>query len=57
VITIEGKTAMVRSIANIDAVLDGKLMSFRLKVLQVWVWDNRRWELFARQSVTMPKEK
>jgi hypothetical protein len=52
-----GKSATVRSIANIDAVLDGKLMSFKLKVLQVWVWNNNHWELFARQSVSVPKEK
>jgi hypothetical protein len=56
-IKIYGKSASVRTVANIDAVLDGKLMSFKLKVLQVWVWKNNHWELFARQSVTMPKEK
>ncbi len=49
--TIEGNSAAVRSYAEIDCVMDGKPMSFKLKVLQVWVWKNKKWELFARQSV------
>jgi len=49
--TIEGNTAAVRSYAEIDCVMDGKPLSFKLKVLQVWMWKNKHWELFARQSV------
>lgn len=56
-ITTEGTVAAARSVADIDALMDGKLMSFKLKVLQVWVWENQHWVLFARQSVSMPKEK
>ncbi len=52
-----GNTAAARSTADIDAVMDGKLMSFKLKVLQVWLWENEHWVLFARQSVSVPKEK
>lgn len=52
-----GTVASARSIADIDAVLDGKLMSFKLKVLQVWLWENDHWTLFARQSVPVAKEK
>ncbi len=52
-----GNTASARSIADIDAVMDGKAMSFKLKVLQVWLWENEHWVLFARQSVPVPKEK
>ena len=52
-----GNVAAARSIADIDAVMDGKLMSFKLKVLQVWTWENEHWMLFARQSVSVPKEK
>jgi hypothetical protein len=56
-ITSSGNTVATRSIANIDAVMDGKFMSFRLKVLQVWVWEEGHWVLFARQSVSVGKEK
>ncbi len=56
-VTIQGNVASARSMADIDAVLDGKEMSFKLKVLQVWTWENGHWTLFARQSVPMPKEK
>lgn len=48
---IEGNSAAVRSYAEIDCVMDGTPMSFKLKVLQMWVWKNGHWELFARQSV------
>ena len=47
----EGNTVAVRSYAEIDCVMDGKPLSFKLKVLQVWLWKNKHWELFARQSV------
>lgn len=56
-ITTTATTAATRSIANIVAVMDGKQMSFRLKVLQVWVWEESHWVLFARQSVSVGKEK
>jgi hypothetical protein len=52
-VTFEGNTASIRSNVDIDAVMEGKLLSFKLKVLQVWVWKNKHWELFARQSVKM----
>jgi hypothetical protein len=54
---ISGDVMSARSIADIDAVMNGKLMSFKLKVLQVWVWENEHWTLFARQSVPVTKEK
>jgi ketosteroid isomerase-like protein len=56
-VTTSGNVAAARSIADIDAALDGKLMSFKLKVLQVWTWEDGHWTLFARQSVPVPKEK
>ncbi len=56
-ISTSGNVAAARSIADIDAALDGKMMSFKLKVLQVWTWDDGHWTLFARQSVPVPKEK
>lgn len=49
----EGNTVAVRSNTEIDCVMDGAALSFKLKVLQVWMWKNKHWELFARQSVKM----
>lgn len=53
----EGSTAWTRMVADIDVLMDGRELNFKLKVLQVWVWKNKRWQLFARQSLPMPKEK
>lgn len=53
----EGSTASARFTVDIDCVMDGKPLSFKLKVLQVWVWKNKHWELFARQSVPIAKDK
>ena len=50
-IVIAGNTAAVRTNAEIDAAMTGTAMSFKLKVLQVWVWKGKHWTLLARQSV------
>jgi hypothetical protein len=50
-IEMEGNTAAARLQADVDVLLDGKPLQFKLKILQVWVWKNKHWELFARQSV------
>lgn len=54
-VIIEGSIASVRSVADIDAMMEGSpnLLNFKLKVLQVWMWKNEHWELFARQSVKL----
>jgi hypothetical protein len=45
-------TAIVRSIMNVDAVMSGKALSFKLQVLQVWVWKNKEgWKIIGRQGV------
>ena len=49
--TIDGSSAAVRSTAEVDCIMEGKPISLKLKVLQVWIWKNKHWELFARQSV------
>jgi len=56
-VTSAGNVVAARSIADIDAALDGKMMSFKLKVLQIWTLEDGHWTLFARQSVSVPKEK
>ncbi len=50
-VSIEGGTASVRYLADLDVVYGGKPMQLQLHVLQVWVWVGNHWELFARQSV------
>jgi hypothetical protein len=53
-VEIVRETATVRSTMDIDAALDGKAMSFKLHVLQVWVWkDKEGWKLLGRQSLSV----
>lgn len=47
---IEGNTALVRGITELDVVMKGKPMQFRLNVMQVWIY-KKGWKLFGRQSV------
>lgn len=49
-IVMDGNTATVRSIADIDVTMEGKELHFKLHVLQVWIWKNKKWQLFGRQS-------
>ena len=49
-IVVNGNTALVRRVTNLDVVMTGKPMQLKLNVLQVWVW-NKTWRLFGRQSV------
>lgn len=51
VIVRDSNTAHIRFIATIEATLNGKPGTFRLKVLEVWVKKNDEWLLFARQAV------
>ncbi len=52
-VKIEGTVAAVRGTTDVDVEMAGKLISLKLKVLQVWTWRKGNWELFARQSVKM----
>jgi len=47
----EGNMACVRANATIDVVYEGRPMTFKLHVLQVWTKKDRSWQLVARQSV------
>ena len=48
---INGNMANVRFVADINAILNGTVGNFHLKVLEVWVRKGKRWMLFARQAV------
>jgi ketosteroid isomerase-like protein len=52
-VTIEGNTGCIRATLDIDVIMDGKTMPFRLHGLQVWVWKNKKWQLLSRQSVKL----
>lgn len=50
--TIEGRTAVRRSLSNVQYALEGKEGSLKLHVVQTWVQvKNKGWQLLARQSV------
>ncbi len=51
VMLLEDNTAAVRTNADVDVALNGKMMHLKLHILQVWVWENKHWQLFTRQSV------
>lgn len=56
-ILISGRVAQVRSTAEIYAAMNGGEQSYyKLKVLQVWLWENGHWVLFARQSAPLKTE-
>lgn len=50
-ITIEGNAAAVRETANINIEMSGKPLQLKVKILQVWVYKKKGWQLFSRQSV------
>ena len=43
--------AHIRFVADIDVSMKGERKTFRLKVLEVYVKENNKWKLFARQAV------
>lgn len=52
-VTIDGNTGCIRATLDIDVIMEGKTLPFRLHGLQVWVWKNKKWQLFSRQSVKL----
>jgi hypothetical protein len=50
-VTMNRKVAHARFIADIEATMDGKRYMFHLRVLEVWVKNNKTWKLFARQAI------
>ncbi len=51
VLQVEGETGIVRTEMQIKVTMEGKVLELKLKVLEVWQWKNKQWELLARQSV------
>lgn len=50
-VVVNNKIAHARFVAVIDATMDGKPNQFRLKVMEVWVKNKKKWKLFARQAI------
>ncbi len=50
-ITITKKLATVRRQIKVNGELQGKAFEVKLKVLETWIWANKRWQLFNRQAV------
>ncbi len=48
---VNGETGIVRTEMQVKILMEGKPLELKLKVLEVWQWKNKHWELFARQSV------
>lgn len=52
-VTIEGNTGCIRATLEIEAIMDGKTLPFKLHGLQVWIWKNKKWQMLSRQSLKM----
>ncbi len=50
-VEVNGNMAHARFIADINATMNGKEFTFKLRVLEVWVKKGKRWVLFARQAI------
>lgn len=47
---LAGNDTIVRHVAAVEAEVDGKPVSAKIGVLQVWVRHDGRWKLLARQA-------
>ena len=52
-VLIEGNTGCIRATLEIEAIMDGKTLPFKLHGLQVWIWKHKKWQMLSRQSVKM----
>lgn len=52
-VTIDGNTGCIRATLEIDVVMEGKTLPFRLHGLEVWVWEHKKWQLLSRQSTKL----
>lgn len=50
-ITLSKKLATVRRQIKVNGELQGKAFEVKLRVLETWIWANKRWQLFNRQAV------
>lgn len=48
---VVGNTAWVRHNLEADMINNGDTSSIQLKVMMVWVYENEKWQLIARQAV------
>jgi ketosteroid isomerase-like protein len=53
-VTVVGNNAIARHIFSAETEADGKPGSARVGVLQVWIKQDGRWKLLARQAFRLP---
>ena len=53
-VVIVGNNAIARHIFSAETESDGKASSARVGVLQVWLKQDGRWKLLARQAYSLP---
>jgi hypothetical protein len=49
-IHFDGNIAQVGTMADVDVTMNGKQIQLKLKVVQVWIWKNKKWEMYSRHS-------
>jgi hypothetical protein len=47
---LNGDIGQIRTVLDVDVSLNGKPIQLKLKVVQVWVWKENKWELYSRHS-------
>src|SRR6476620_6826863 len=50
-LTTQDKVAQARFVATIDVAVNGNRATYKLRVLEIWIKQKRKWYLFARQAV------
>lgn len=52
-ISLQKNIAQVRCENDVEGVVNGNNFSMKLHVLQVWVWEDNKWTIIARQSTKL----
>jgi hypothetical protein len=45
-----GEIGQVKAVADVEAVMNGKPIQLKLKVVQVWYWKDNEWRMYSRHS-------
>lgn len=53
IIALQKNIAQVRCENDVEGTVNGNAFAMKLHVLQVWIWENNNWRLYARQSTKL----